>query len=107
MAVPRDVADLHLAPLALEIDERIEELAALSLEDLAGRVALDADGLDFDERMRSSGLLGAVTYLIDLHGWIVTWDPRGIRLGHGDHHLVLGTPETFAQYRSGVRTSTR
>lgn len=40
----------------------------------------------------------AVTRQIDLHGWTVDWDPRGLRLTHSRHTLVLGIPPFFVEY---------
>lgn len=104
MPIPRDVTDLYLAPVALALDDRIQELAALSLSELARRVAIESDSPDYDEALRSSGLLRAVTHLIDLHEWHVSWDLRGVRLTNGDHSLVLGAPAKFYEYCTGAES---
>jgi hypothetical protein len=99
--IPHDLPDLYLAPLTLAIDERIDELARLDIKELSMRVALDSDKPDWTQPMRESGLLLAVRRLIDCHGWSLTWDPRGVRLSHRTHSVVLGVPATFQQYVSG------
>jgi hypothetical protein len=95
---PRDIVDLFLAPVALAIEERLAELGRLSLDDLGHFVALESPGPDRTRTDREKALLRTITYLIDLHGWSVEWDLRGLRLSHGDHALVLGVPASFAVY---------
>ena len=96
--VPHDMSDLYLAPIAIHLDARIAELGALSDEDLAVRVALESDEPDWSADLRREGLLRTVGYLIDLHGWALAWDDRGIRLSRGVHSLVLGIPPNFTRY---------
>ena len=48
--------------------------------------------------MREEALVRTVTYLIDLHHWEFSWDPRGLRLTHGTHTFVLGIPAVFLEY---------
>lgn len=96
---PHDRSDLFLAPVALEVDRRLRELGAMSLDELNMRVALAAN---VDTRFaveRERGLLIAVTHLIEMHDWQAAWDPRGIRVWHGDHEFTLGTPLNFATFR--------
>jgi len=95
---PHDVTDLYLAPVALAVDARIEELGQLDKDELVYEVALDADSPDFTRRMREDGLIRTVTHLIDDHGWEFSWDPRGLRLTHDAHSFVLGIPAVFHKY---------
>ena len=95
---PHDVADLYLAPVALAVDARIEELGRLDKERLAYEVALESDTPDFTRRMREDALLRTVTHVIDLHEWALSWDPRGLRVTHDAHSFVLGVPAVFTQY---------
>lgn len=104
MPTPHDVTDLYLAPVALNLDARIQELATLSLSELAQRVAIESDTPDYDEPLRSAALLRTVTHLIDLHDWRVSWDQRGVRLTNGDHSLILGAPVKFEEYRDGAKS---
>jgi hypothetical protein len=96
--LPRDATDLYLAPVVLNVDASIEELGAMDADALATYVALVSDRPDYTRADREQALLMAVAHLLDQHGWELSWDPRGIRLDHGDHHLVLGCPPNFAEY---------
>jgi hypothetical protein len=97
-ARPHDISDLYLAPVALEVDARIEELARLDKERLAYEVALEADSPDFTAQMREEGLIRTITHLIETHNWKFSWDPRGLRLTHDAHTFVLGIPAVFVEY---------
>ena len=100
--MPHDVPDLYLAPLAISIDARITELSKLSLDELVMAVAVASDRPDDSRKWREEALLAAVVHLVDCHGWTLSWDPRGVRLQHDAHTLVLGTPETFSDYLAGA-----
>lgn len=103
--VPHDISDLHLAPVVLALDARIDELGRLDLDELALRVALSG-GEEWTREQRDAGLLEAVRDVIDCHGWTLSWDPRGVRMTHGKHSVVLGVSATFADYLSGVSLAT-
>jgi hypothetical protein len=94
---------LYLAPVVLALEARIEELGLLDPEKLALHVALVSDQADFTRDMRESALLKAVGHRIDCHNWELSWDPRGIRLTHGIHGLVLGVPPTFVDFLAGAK----
>jgi hypothetical protein len=98
---PHDIADLALAPVALAIDARLEELAELSGPELAYRVALESgiDTMSSDQRLR--GMLICITYTIDMHDWSVEWDARGLKLKHGTHSIVLGVPKEVKAFLDG------
>jgi hypothetical protein len=95
---PRDVADLYLAPLALQVDQRLEEFAALDRDALHTRVVLESNNETWERARRARDVVESVTYLLDLHGWTAAWDDRGIRLSHGGHSLVLGVPAHVTAY---------
>lgn len=95
---PHDISDLYLAPVALAVDARIEELGQLSRDGLAYEVAIESDLPDLTRRFREDALMRAVTHLIDRHDWELSWDPRGLRLTHDGHSLVLGLPAVFLEY---------
>ena len=99
---PHDITDLYLAPVALAVDARIEELGHLDMERLAYEVALESDSPDFTRVMREEALLRTVTHLIDTHDWEFSWDPRGIRMTHDAHTLVLGLPAILLDYVAGA-----
>ena len=97
-ARPHDISDLYLAPVALEVDARIEELGRLDKERLSYEVALESDSPDFTQQMREQALIRTVTHLIETHNWGFSWDPRGLRMTHDAHTLVLGIPAVFVEY---------
>jgi hypothetical protein len=97
-ARPHDMTDLYLAPVALAVDARIEELSHLDKDGLAYEVALESDSPDFTRPIREEALIRTVTHRIDCHGWKLSWDPRGLRLAHDAHTLVLGVPAVFLEY---------
>jgi hypothetical protein len=95
---PHDVTDLYLAPVALAVDARIEELGKLDKDQLAYEVALDADSPEFTRQMREEALIRTVTQMIDTHHWKFSWDPRGLRMTHEQHTFVLGIPAVFIDF---------
>ncbi len=95
---PHDLSDLYLAPVALAVDARIEELGQLDKERLAYEVALESDEPDFTRQLREEALIRTITHLIDCHDWQFSWDPRGLRLTHETHTFVLGIPAVFLDY---------
>jgi hypothetical protein len=95
---PRDYTDLFLAPVALAVDERLELIAALSRDELHKRVAIETDREARTAAHRADDVVSSVTHLLDLHGWAASWDPRGIRLSHDRHTLVLGVPSNVSAY---------
>lgn len=95
---PHDITDLYLAPVALAVDARIEELGRLDKDGLAYEVAVESDLPDLTRRFREDALIRAITHLVDRHDWVLSWDPRGVRLTHDGHSLVLGIPAVFLEY---------
>jgi hypothetical protein len=99
---PHDVTDLYLAPVLLAIDARIEKLGKLDQDELAYEVALESDSRDNTRRGRQEALITTITHLVDTHHWQFSWDPRGLRMTHHDHTLVLGIPAVFLDYLADV-----
>jgi hypothetical protein len=101
--LPHDISDVMLAPVTLHIDRRLEALAQMDVAELAREVALSSNLPDDTEAHRRSALVTAVGYLTDLHGWELTWDPRGIRLRHAgsSNSFVLGVPDVVNRYVAG------
>ena len=97
-ARPHDITDLYLAPVALAVDARIEELGHLDKEQLVYEAGLESDTPDFTRQMREEALIRTVTHLVDTHAWKFSWDPRGLRLTHDSHTFVLGLPPVFVEY---------
>lgn len=102
--LPHDIADLYLAPVALQIESRLAELAELDDKKLALQIALESDEPDWSRDVRAEALLRTVGHLVDLHGWSLSWDERGVRLSHGKHSLVLGVPVNVRRYVVGTAT---
>lgn len=102
---PHDFTDLRLAPVLLALDARLEQLGKLELTELSYRVTLESNGSDRDVESRVAGLLETVRHLIDCHGWELSWDARGIRVGHGARSVVLGIPDVAAAYVAGSKVT--
>lgn len=102
---PHDLPDLYLAPVVLAVDAKIEELGRLDSGQLAYEVALESDAPDYTRQMRADGLIRTIEHLIDTHHWTLALDPRGLRLTHEAHTVVLGLPPTLREYVDGGRTS--
>jgi len=95
---PRDYADLFLAPVALEIDQRLEDVALLDRDTLHKKVVLETNSEAIDRAGRARDVVDSVTHVLDLHGWTAGWDDRGLRLSHHRHTLVLGVPRNLVEY---------
>lgn len=95
---PRDVADLYLVPLMLELDSRLESFGLLEMDALSFEISLETNREPQNSEQRRAVVLDALTRNTDLHGWRVSWDPRGLRLAHGNHTVVLGLPANVRSY---------
>jgi hypothetical protein len=95
---PRDVPDLYLAPVALELDARLAKLALLGPAQVRDYITVRTEHTPFSPEERRSGLAAAVTDTLDLRGWTVSWCSRGLRLAHGERTLVLGVHPDLAEY---------
>ena len=95
---PHDYTDLFLAPVALQIDERLEEFATLDRNGLHQRVGLEANSNAQIRSHRATDVVASITHLVDMHGWDASWDVRGLRLSHAGHVLVLGVPANVVSY---------
>ena len=97
---PHDLADLRLAPLALALDEQIEAYSELDGPELLRRVSLETNREPRTAEERQACLIESLTRFIELHGWEVSWDSRGLEIRHGGHHLVLGVSEELRNFVS-------
>ena len=95
---PRDITDLYLSPVVLELDRRLAGLTARTRDQLDIDVALTTDRQPTDAASRAKLMIESLTHLMALHGWEVAWDPRGLKVSHAQHALVLGVPESVRQY---------
>ncbi|GAA0621517.1 hypothetical protein GCM10009547_25310 [Sporichthya brevicatena] len=98
MLKPHDTTDLLLSPVAIEINARIDELAALDPRELCRRVTWETNMEPRTPQDAAEALVRSLTYLIDTHGWQVSWDARGIRLHHGEYGVVLGVSPNLVEY---------
>jgi hypothetical protein len=97
-ARPHSISDLQLAPVMLSLEDRLDELAALSSAELAEQVAIVGDRPEWSRGFRETGLLSTVSGPLELHDWVLSWDVRGLRVSNGIHHVTLGIPPTFDEY---------
>lgn len=98
MKKPHDATDLLLSPVAIALDERLEELGRMTDKELARRVSWETNSMPRSVEAAGRAIASTVTYLIDTHGWTVSWDNRGVRLHHGEHDIVLGVPANVVRY---------
>jgi hypothetical protein len=97
---PHDRADLFMAPVLLDVDERINQLAQLDAQALADRVLVHVNHETSDGAERRDALLATLTDGLELHGWKAKWHDRGLRLTHGEHSVVLGLGPELRAYLS-------
>jgi hypothetical protein len=95
---PRDLTDLYLSPVAIELDRRLDELCGLTVKDLELKVALSTDREASLPSERTELFLQSLAHLLPLHGWELAYEARGVRVRHGDHSLVLGVPDCVREY---------
>jgi hypothetical protein len=98
MVRPHDITDLYLAPVVLAIDAELERLRGKSYDDILMYIALSTNREPRPRAEKRQYFIEAVTKFIDLHGWVVTCHPRGLRLSHDDHQIVLGLPPAVYAY---------
>jgi hypothetical protein len=95
---PHDMTDLYMAPVVLGVDNRLEELSALSANDLRFRVALESDVEPRDAAERRRALIETVQRGLELHGWTLALNQRGLALSHAGRAVVLGLPANLREY---------
>lgn len=95
--LPTDLADLALAPVALAVSHRLEELGSLTREELALAIATRTDHDPVPGR-RGALLIELLEREIELHRWSLDWCPSGLRLQHDGHALVLGIAPTLRDF---------
>lgn len=97
---PNDRTDLLLAPVALEIDARLQALGEMDSDALNFRIALEGNVDLSNASMIHEGVIEASTNGINMHHWLASIDSRGLRISHDDHSLVLGFPENIREVLS-------
>lgn len=96
--LPRDVADLALAPLVLQLDRQLASYSALNADEIHLRVSLEVDADPHFAPARRECVLDALTRYVDTHGWDLSWTTRGLRLHHDTRSVTLGVPPSLAGY---------
>ena len=100
-ARPHDITDLYLPPVALELDRRLDQLEGLTAAEIEYQVILETDHKPRDAAARPALVLDMLTRALETHGWELSWVPRGLRVSHAEHHLVLGVPHNVRAYLNG------
>jgi len=98
---PHDPSDLLLAPMALRLDQQLDQLAGLSPRELELYVCLQTDSDPHTLEQRRELLLAALSRDVEMHAWELSWEERGLALRHDGRHLVLGTPDSVRHYLAG------
>ncbi|CAN5488592.1 hypothetical protein BH09ACT12_BH09ACT12_12980 [soil metagenome] len=97
---PHDVSDLYLAPVVLELDQRLGAFEGMSAKEIELRVALETDRQPRERSDRPQLVLQSLTHALETHGWEIGWAHRGLLVSHDAHRLVLGIPESLRAYLS-------
>ena len=95
---PRDRTDLYLAPTLLALEERLEQLAPLNPGALAFEIILVTNEEPRDRAERAAMVLEVLGTGLDLHGWSLSLEPRGLRVDHAGRGVVLGLPTNIRDY---------
>lgn len=98
VTIPHDTVDTLLAPVALHLDQQLEQLAGLDQKELGYLVALSTDREGKTVQSRRALLLDCLVRDVDTHGWDVSWHERGLELQHRGRHVVLGMPASVRTY---------
>lgn len=101
---PRKVQDLMLAPVAVEIDQRLAKLRDRSSEEIAYELALELDRpTRKGVKLRSRMVADYAVRNVDLHGWRVAVTPDGTRLklSGGSVTIDLGLSAAITAFIAG------
>ena len=107
MPLPHDVVDLQLAPVALAIDKELETLGVWEGTELDDQVLIATNRAKGDlasRRERERLLIEVVTRGLELHGWEVSCDERGVRMRHHDNTIVLGLSDSLRRFITADRS---
>jgi hypothetical protein len=101
MIIPNDLPDLYLAPVLLEVEARVDRLSTLAPDDLSVEIALTSDAPDWSRAWREQALATALQHLLDLHGWTLSVDGRGVRLEHRRRTVTIALPPQLEEFLAG------
>ncbi len=96
--IPHDATDILLAPVALDLDQQLAQLGLLDQAEIHYLVALTTDREPNTLDRRRELLMSSLLRDVDSHGWDIAWHERGLKLAHGDRHLVLGIPQSVRTF---------
>jgi hypothetical protein len=92
IVLPHDTTDVLLAPVALALDQQLQQLTDLTQLEIRHLVALCTDREPSGVEGRRELLLATISRDLDTHDWTLSWDMRGLKLEHETRRLVLGLP---------------
>lgn len=104
VTLPMDIADLALAPVALAVSHRLEQLGQLTTGELAFAITVATDHEPVPGR-RVELLIDLLERDLDLHQWALSWCPSGLRLQHEGRGLTLGLSPTLRAFLGGDETA--
>lgn len=96
--MPHDTADLALAPIVLHLEHEIGTFSGLRPDEVVRRIAIDAGATPGTFHARREALLRTLTQFVDLHGWKVAINDRGLRVSHRQNAVTIGFPKSLRTY---------
>jgi hypothetical protein len=96
--LPHDTADLALAPVMLHLEHEIAFFSDLSPEEVAHRIVLETNSQPRTYDERRDALVQSLTRFIDLHGWDIAVNERGVRVSHHQNAVTIGLPKSVHAY---------
>jgi hypothetical protein len=103
--LPKEAADLALAPVAVQIDQNLARIRDMSVEQIGADLALQLNDVpardDADER--ADRVREVALRFVEMHGWEaeVTHDYARLRLTGGSVSIELGLSATVRDYILG------
>jgi hypothetical protein len=103
--LPKEPADLALAPVAAHVDQNLTRLRDLSVDEIAVDLAVQLNDSPTAEgpEERAERVRRAALRFVDMHGWHaeITPDHARLRLSGGSVALDLGLSATLHDYIAG------
>ncbi len=103
--LPKEPADLALAPVAAHVDQNLARLRDMSVAQIEADLALQRNDEPHhsDPSARAARVLFAALRFTDMHGWQaeITSDYARVRLSGGSVSVELGLSPTIRSYIMG------
>jgi len=103
--LPKEPADLALAPVAAQIDQNLARIRDMSVEQIAGEVALQLNesSRNGSPDERAERVRAVALRFIEMHGWQaeITYDFLRLRLTGGSVPIELGLSQAIHDYVVG------